>query len=185
MTLSREIDRKGFEQMKGFWIELGRSCKEILKLRHIPEIYLTILFLLTNAMFNPVFSEYGFYYMTNVRHISKIQLGVVDTVASFANLGGVLIFFALFKEWEFRTLLFGANIVNLLCNISMITFIKGWNHSVFGISDIHYVYLQTMLFLPLNSAMYVLPLAILFVKICPKSIEGTAYAILVGLNNLC
>lgn len=41
---------------------MKRSFIETLKIKDIPEIYMTLVFLLTSAAFNPGFGEFGFYY---------------------------------------------------------------------------------------------------------------------------
>ena len=62
LGLSREIDTKGVDQLNGFCVDLKRSFTETLKIRHIPEIYMTLFFLLASSTFNPGFGEFGFYY---------------------------------------------------------------------------------------------------------------------------
>jgi len=43
-------------------VDLKRSFTETIKIRHIPEIWMTLLFLVVSASFNPGFGEFGFYY---------------------------------------------------------------------------------------------------------------------------
>ena len=56
--------------MKGFSNELKRSWAEMKKIRHFPEIYLTVLYIfLAGFLFNPTFAEFTTYYIINVRNI--------------------------------------------------------------------------------------------------------------------
>ena len=100
--LSREIDRKGADQLRGFCLDLKKSFWETAKIRHIPEIYMTLAFLVVSAVFAPGFGEFGFYYNQNVRHISKATLGILDTIDSFASLFGVMVYGWYFKDYEVR-----------------------------------------------------------------------------------
>ena len=62
LGLNSEIDTKGIDQLNGFCVDLKRSFTETIKIRHIPEIWMTLLFLVVSASFNPGFGEFGFYY---------------------------------------------------------------------------------------------------------------------------
>lgn len=56
--------------MKGLSNELKRSWAEMKKIRHFPEIYLTVLYIfLAGFLFNPTFAEFTTYYIINVRNI--------------------------------------------------------------------------------------------------------------------
>lgn len=61
-NLSRDIDIKGYEDLTGFCVDLKRSIKETTGIRRVPVIYMTLIFLITSATFNPGFGEFGFYY---------------------------------------------------------------------------------------------------------------------------
>ena len=59
LSLNKEIDEKGIEEMKGLKNELKRSWTEIKKIKDFPEIYNTILFILINwFLFSPSFVEF-------------------------------------------------------------------------------------------------------------------------------
>jgi len=71
-ALSKEIDEKGIEDMKGLKSEFKRSWIEIKKIKDFPEIYNTILFILLNwFLFSPSFSEFFQYYNMNVRKLKQ------------------------------------------------------------------------------------------------------------------
>lgn len=58
--------------MKGLSNEFNRSWKEMQKIKHFPEIYLTVFYLfLSGFLFNPSFVEFTTYYIMNVRHIQQ------------------------------------------------------------------------------------------------------------------
>jgi hypothetical protein len=182
MRLDREIDTKGVDEMRGFCQDLKKSFWETVKIRHVPEIYLSLAFLIVSSIFSPAFNEFSFYYNTNVRHISKATIGVLDTVGSFANLSGVMIYGMFFKDFEFRTLLFMATWVGLIGSGLSICYILKMNQAI-GISDELYLALSSLIFGMLGMALAFLPLQVLYVKITPKSIEGTCYAFFVGMEN--
>jgi hypothetical protein len=70
LALNKEIDEKGIEDMKGLSNEFKRSWTEMKKIRHFPEIYLTVLYIfLAGFLLNPTFAEFSTYYIMNVRQI--------------------------------------------------------------------------------------------------------------------
>lgn len=182
MNLDNSIDTKGIDEMAGFCTDLKKSFWQTLKIRHVPEIYLSLLFLIISSIFSPAFNEFSFYYNTNVRHISKATIGILDTVGSFANLSGVMIYGLFFKDFEFRTLLFMATWIGLIGSGLSICYILKLNQEI-GISDELYLALSSLIFGSLGMALAFLPLQVLYVKITPKSIEGTCYAFFVGMEN--
>ena len=126
-NLSQEIDEKGYEEMNGFCNDLRRSFMETIKIRHVPEIYMSILFLLASSIFSPAFDVFSFYYNTNVREISKSSIGILDTMGSIANLFGVMIYGAYLKDFEFRTLLFIATWIGLIGSVLSLGYILELN----------------------------------------------------------
>ena len=157
LNLSPQIDQKGLEDMTGFWVGLKRSFWETIKIRYIPEIYLSLAFLILSSVFSPGFGEFSFYYNTNIRNISKTSIGVLDTVGSGANLLGVFIYGALFKDYEFRSLMFAATWIGLVGSGLSICYILKLNQAI-GLSDEIYLGASSIIFGSLGMALAFLPL---------------------------
>jgi hypothetical protein len=179
VNLSREIDTKDADKLTGFCKDLGRSIVETFKGIGVKEIYMTVLYMIVSNAISPSFGEFGFYYNTNVRHISKTTIGFLDTLGSFSNLAGVLAYTWWFTNIEYRTMLLWGTYIGFVGSILCIGFILEYNKQI-GISDEVYLYVTTVIFSAVYISFTMLPMAVLFVKITPKSIEGTIYAILIG-----
>ena len=168
--------------MKGFYNELFRSFKEILKIRQIPEIYLTLLWIFLSSFFTPSFTEFNFYYNTNVRNISKPFIGALKTIGSFSTLLGVFIFKYFLKDMEFRNGFLVGQIVLVIGKALWIAYISKYTLDIW-ISDEVFLIIDTIIFQSLTQAFAAIPLRVLFIKICPEGIEGTVYAALLGTAN--
>ena len=102
--LSSEIDRDGIEEMKGFWTDLQRTLAEMCKIPQIPVLYKVLGLIICSGFLDPSFGEFGFYFITNVRGISKTQTGLMATGGSIAGLIGVFLYGLLLRKYEYRTL---------------------------------------------------------------------------------
>ena len=58
---------------------------------------MTLGYLLLSSALSPSFGEFGFYYNTNVRHIQKTTIGILETLGSISNLLGVILYSAFCK----------------------------------------------------------------------------------------
>ena len=144
---------------------------------------MTILYMIISNTNSPSFGEFGFYYNTNVRHISKTTIGFLDTLGSFSNLAGVIFYSWWFTNVEYRSMLLWGTYIGFVGSVLCIGFILEYNKQI-GISDEVYLYVTTVVFSAVYVCFTMLPMAILFVKITPKSIEGTIYAIFIGTQNM-
>jgi hypothetical protein len=75
LNLSKEIDTEGLDTLKGFWVELKKTGRQIVEISKIGIVQNTVLFLLFEGIFQPSFGEFHLYYMTDWRDISKYQIG--------------------------------------------------------------------------------------------------------------
>jgi Na+/melibiose symporter-like transporter len=105
ITLNPEIDQEGLEDMNGFWIDLKRSVKDIWEIRRIPEIYKVLLYLLLRCLVTPSFSDFWYYYVTNIKGFSQIVVGMIAVVGNVSLLIGSVMYSKYFFKWEFRTIL--------------------------------------------------------------------------------
>ena len=59
LKLSKEIDEKGIDEMKSLKNEFKRSWIEMKKIKDIPEIYNTVIYIfLSGFIFSPYFGEF-------------------------------------------------------------------------------------------------------------------------------
>eukprot|EP00355_Strombidium_rassoulzadegani_P008804 CAMPEP_0168619938 /NCGR_PEP_ID=MMETSP0449_2-20121227/6866_1 /TAXON_ID=1082188 /ORGANISM="Strombidium rassoulzadegani, Strain ras09" /LENGTH=442 /DNA_ID=CAMNT_0008660901 /DNA_START=174 /DNA_END=1502 /DNA_ORIENTATION=+ len=181
--LNRQIDTEGIVEMKGFWSELRRTLREVFRLREMPIVYRVILFLLLDGLMGPSFGEFQFYYLTDVRKISKLQIANIEMITSFASLGGIALYSVYFRTWEFRNLLYLNYAVCLLGCLLNLCFIYNVNKS-YHIDDYYFMVAMSVLLTPFSQALNLLPLMVLMTKIAPKGIECTAFAILIGCKNM-
>ena len=143
--------------MNGFFKDLNRSFWETLKIRHVPEIYMSLGFFVLSALTSPSFGEFSFYYNTNERHVSKAALGVLDTLGSLSYLLGVVVYGMYFKDWEFRKLILYSTWIGLVGSALDLCYILGYTKK-YGLPDEVYLGITSVVFGALGMAMQILPL---------------------------
>ena len=56
--------------MRGFLPDVKRSLWEIWEIRKIPQIYCVILFIILRGLTCPKFTDFWYYYNTQIKHFS-------------------------------------------------------------------------------------------------------------------
>ena len=182
ITLNPEIDSEGLDEMNGFWKDLKRSGREIWQIRHIPEIYRVLLYIILRACVTPSFGDFWYYYLTNVKGFSQIVIGFMSVIGNISLLIGSVLYSKYFFKWEFRTILTQSNIIVFIGGILGVIFIHGY-HKLIGLGDIFFYAIQAFFEDALLLAFIDLPCMVLFAKVIPKNIEGTVFAFLTGTIN--
>jgi hypothetical protein len=88
------------------------------------------------------------------------------------------------KDYNVRTLIKFSIASEIIKGFTDYLFVNRYTlHS--GIQDIHYLYASEFIFGTIAQSLNFLPIFALFARIIPSKIEGTMYAFLTGVANLC
>lgn len=105
IKLNPEIDEEGIEEMNGFVVDIKRSFREVWEIRHIPQIYKVLLFLVLRGLVRPSFGDFWYYYITNIKGFSQMTIGFLGVVGHISTLLGSVLYQKYFCNWEFRNIL--------------------------------------------------------------------------------
>lgn len=106
------------------------------------------------------------------------------TLLGFVTLlTGTLAFERYFKQHEVRQLMLWNSIMGVIGGFITLIFAMRLNLT-FGISDLSFVILSSLITDTLSTAFSQMPVLVLFAKITPPNIEATVFALFTGLFNL-
>ena len=108
---------------------------------------------------------------------------MLGVIGSFTLLCGVFLYSRIFKNYEVRTLLRWAILINFIGALFGLMLALRINVYL-GINDLAFVIFSSAITDTLGLAFSQLPSLVLFAKITPKYIEATVYALLTGVFNM-
>jgi len=149
----------------------------------IREFHRTILYIFISGVLVPSFGTFGYYFMLDVVMLSKFTIAMLGVLGFCCLLIGASMFQIFFKEKEIRTLFFYSFLVSLVFSPFQFMFVLRKNVE-FGIPDLALIVFTDVIDDILSQCLVLMPLMVLFAKICPKNIEATTFAFLTGTSNL-
>lgn len=160
--------------LKGQFILLKEMIKQ-------PNFCKTAIYTLIYSL-TPGYSTVLFFFYTNDLGFSPIQMGNIKMIYGIAVIIGMIIFRLFLQKVQFKKIMMISICLDILFNLNMILLIKHINRSL-NIPDIVYVLISES-FLNSTSEIMTMPLLILVCNVCPKNVEGTLYALFMGIMNL-
>ena len=130
----------------------------------------------------PGYSTVLFFFYTNDLKFTPIQMGNIRMIYGIAVIIGMIIFRLFLQKVQFKKVMMISIFLDVIFNLNMIILLKHLNR-VIGIPDIAYVLISES-FLNSTNEIMTMPLLILVCNVCPKNIEGTLYALFMGIMNL-
>lgn len=104
------------------------------------------------------------------------------SVAGYASFAlGTVLYHRCFTRWSYRSIWRGTQIIFVLLNLLDYVWVSRWN-LVLGIPDKAFILGEEIL-TPVFSRLSAMPLFILAARLCPRGIEGTLFALTMGLSN--
>lgn len=149
----------------------------------MPEILMVVLYFLLSGIFNPDFGDFGYYFMMNVCHISKMQYSMMGVISQVTGIIGTMFYEKHLKNIEVRHMIYYSTWISAISSLCSYSFAMRWNQKL-GIPDGVFIVLTDTVFGIIQQSMNLLPSLALFAKITPMKIEGTVYAVLTGTTNL-
>lgn len=109
-------------------------------------------------------------------------VGVIYAIGAVASLIGVLIYHKALKDYQFRDLVFYAQLLYGISGVLDLIFILRWN-LVIGIPDYFFVVLEESA-TRITSKIRWMPMMVLSTQLCPLGIEGTFFALLMCIDSI-
>lgn len=147
------------------------------------EIYMVLLYFVLNGIMSPSFSQFSYFFMLNIAHVTKFQFAMFGVISKFCHILGTIYYKAYLKNVETRTVIFWSTIISVFSTFIHYAFAMRWNLAI-GVNDIIFIIFTDVVFGCLALALNVLPSLALFAKITPPGVEGTIFAFLTGTWNL-
>ena len=130
----------------------------------------------------PVYSNYFYYYITDILGFSNFQYSMLNVVGSLALLISMYFYNLWFKDTEASLMLGICCIINSLGGVNAMLLIRGFS---FGMDPKVFVFLTTTVTDTLQSAIRLLAGNVLFAKLVPGNIEASMFSIFTGIYNFC
>lgn len=93
----------------------------------MPVVYKVMLYIILDGLTSPAFDEFAFYFNTNVRGVTQMEMGIMDSIGNFGSLFGVVIFSAFLRNYEVKNLLYINWALGYLGAFCDLFFIFGYN----------------------------------------------------------
>lgn len=178
---SKEKQKEELNANNNHTITLKGQLLRVWKIAKIESVFKAILFLFIYSI-TPSYSLVLFYFYSEELKFTSSEVGIIKTVYGVAVLIGMVIFNFFLKKIRFRNIMIASTMSNILFNLNMILLVKHLSRSL-GISDLVYSIIGESLLNSTNEIM-TMPILILVCNLCPKNVEGTLYAMFMGLMNL-
>ena len=146
------------------------------------EIYMVLSFFVIGGLVTPRFSQFSYFFMLNVAHITKFQFAMFGVISRACHIIGTVIYKNYFKQTETRTVIFYSTVISVISSFVHLVFALRWN-LLMGIPDLAFIIFTDVVFGCFSLAFCILPCMALFAKITPPGIEGTIFAFLTGIWN--
>ena len=149
----------------------------------MPEIYKIIGFLAFYAIAVPSFGVYDYYFLLDVVGVTQFQYSMLSVLHFVCILIGSYLFRRWLKDIELRTLTLVKFLIKLLLAPFTMMFVTRTNVQLIGLSDGFIILLTHIIGDIFSMCLIVLPMSVLFNRVCPKNIEATCLAMLAGIYN--
>ena len=166
----------------GFVERTKINFKEIYFGFKIKALYRCILFFFIFCAVIPSFTNYFYYYLTDVLDFSDFEYAILNVVSSLCLMVTVYFYNLWFKEAESSLMLFICCLINAFGGLNSLLLIRGFTY---GMSPTAFVFLSNSVTDNLQNAIRLLSGNVLFAKLIPPNIEASLFSILTGLTNFC
>ena len=173
---AKEIISMGFVQ------RTKTNAKEIWYGLKIRPLYRCIIFFFIFSGVIPSYSDYFYYYLTDVLEFNDFQYSILNVVSTFTLIIAVYFYNLWFKDIESAWMLIACCVINIIGSINSMSLVLGFT---FGMSPDAFVFLSNTVTDTLNNCIQLLSGNVLFAKLIPANIESSMFAILTGIINLC
>mmetsp|Transcript_25981 Transcript_25981/g.89641 ORF Transcript_25981/g.89641 Transcript_25981/m.89641 type:complete len:226 (-) Transcript_25981:32-709(-) len=130
---------------------------------------------------NPEGNNCGWALKRNYPCIAADYYGLMRAVAAAAGLAGIVCFNKYFSRAPFRRIFASTQLIVFAATCLDVVWVARWNLAL-GIDD-HLFMLGADVVQPVVQQLAGMPMLVLAAKVCPVRLEGTLFALLMGLSN--
>jgi len=161
------------ERIKNNWREIKKGFK-------IREYHRALYFFIILGAVVPSFSEYFYYYMSDVTGITKFQYAMLRLIGYVCMFSGAAFHAGCMKTSEIRYTMVLACFINLVGAVTCLMFVK---NIMLGMSPFIFLIFSDAVTEVLYVCFVTLPSQVIFAKMIPSTIEASMFAISTGLTN--
>ena len=132
----------------GFWQRTKTNAKEIWYGLKIRPLYRCIIFFFIFSGVIPSYSDYFYYYLTDVLEFSDFQYSILNVVSTFTLIIAVYFYNLWFKDIESAWMLIACCVINIIGSINSMLLVLGFT---FGMSPDAFVFLSNTVTDTLNN----------------------------------
>jgi len=114
--------------------------------------------------------------------ISPVWWGYARGVSRIFGFLGVILYNVMFSHWSYKNIFALGTFLYFCGNMLDFIWVSRFNRVV-GVSDLFFLFGVEMI-QPVMKRLRIMPVFVLAAKLCPKSVEATLFALLMGLINL-
>jgi MFS family permease len=129
----------------------------------------------------PSYSDPMFYFFTDTLKFNSIDLGIISTFATLANLSAIAIYRYCLKNKSFRTIIIYGSLLSFCVSFSTYLLVTRINIKI-GIPDFLFVIFSSS-FLNMLGEIIGMPLLSLAAVLSPESLEATSYSVFMSAIN--
>ena len=107
----------------------------------LSEIYRLIIYFILDGLTNPSFTDFQYFFYMNVLGLSNRTFALIQLVSFIFAIFGVLVYEAILKDVEVRTILIFYVIANVLTNFASYCLAMRWNLEM-GIPDLVWIFVN-------------------------------------------
>ncbi|KAG4931440.1 hypothetical protein AAZX31_17G210200 [Glycine max] len=177
-TSASHIEKQAVESV-------GMKIRSMYQTMLYPHVWKPSLYMFLALTLNVTTHEGHFYWYTDPKAgpaFSQEFVGVIYAIGAVASLIGVLIYHKALKDYQFRDLVFYAQLLYGISGVLDLIFILRWN-LVIGIPDYFFVVLEESA-TRITSKIRWMPMMVLSTQLCPLGIEGTFFALLMCIDSI-
>jgi len=166
----------------GFFERVKFNFREIAVGFKIKALLRCVIFFFIFSSIVPSYSNYFYYYLTDVLGFTNLQYSILSVVGSVCLFITIFFYNIFFKETESSVMLVACCFINAFGSVNSLLLIRGFTY---GMSPTTFVFLSNTVTDTLSSAIRLLSGNVLFAKLIPVNIEASMFAILTGITNFC
>ena len=128
----------------------------------------------------PNFTDFLYYYQIEVTGFTQIEYSLLQVLSYITLFVSTFIYSGLLKEWETRSMMLTAMIINMVGAAMTVLFTT---QRTFGLPPLVFVCLTSTVTDTLYNAYTTLPAMVLVAKLIPENVESAMFAMFTGLLN--
>ena len=180
-TMDKSLEKDPTELINcTLWARTKANCRDIYQGVKQPELYRSMIFFVIMGCSVPNFTDFLYYYQIEVTGFTQIEYSLLQVLSYITLFVSTFIYSGLLKEWETRTMMLTAMVINMVGAAMTVLFTT---QRTFGLPPLVFVCLTSTVTDTLYNAYTTLPAMVLVAKLIPENVESAMFAMFTGLLN--